>query len=450
MAEVHVCHAGTCLNRGAEGVLTEIEELASAVGGQCTVHETGCLGYCSQAPNAVVVRRGERPKIQTLIRSLEASADVVAAATGLRPNLEDDQIKQKLAGLRAARARERAKEVYHWNSALNGLGAEAVGKPRLREELDWLRRQVGSADTTGQMPEAIAEYTKWSLESVEPVSRHAAVFTYTSKDRKRGTPHPRGRGRVPRPITWHTTLLAEVGANDEGPLPWVERDYTPISSAHQWEQGRVEILIKIYADGKATSWLYRTKPETVWLSRPVRTLAVPSLVHDDGPSFRPASVLLLLAGTGVVALPQILAHRDPYGSLRISTPKRDQLRVPVDVLLSCREDDAPMAPRCAAWCREEGDAAGLRNCTLLLSPAAEGDVPFPNAPDVDVEAAVAGLENARVVRGRLSAGLLTEAYRRMPQPCRVVVSGPGEYNSAVREMLMDLVDDLDSVTVLSA
>ena len=81
MAEVHVCHAGTCLNRGAEGVLTEIEELASAVGGQCTVHETGCLGYCSQAPNAVVVRRGERPKIQTLIRSLEASADVVAAAT---------------------------------------------------------------------------------------------------------------------------------------------------------------------------------------------------------------------------------------------------------------------------------------------------------------------------------------------------------------------------------
>ena len=80
MAQVHVCHAGTCLNRGAEGVLTEIEELANAVGGQCTVHETGCLGYCSQAPNAVVVRRGERPKMHTLIRSLEASADVVAAA----------------------------------------------------------------------------------------------------------------------------------------------------------------------------------------------------------------------------------------------------------------------------------------------------------------------------------------------------------------------------------
>ena len=176
---------------------------------------------------------------------------------------------------------------------------------------------------------------------------------------------------------------------------------------------------------------------------------MPALVAE-GRAYRPASVLLLLAGTGVVALPQILAHRDPYGSLRISTPKRDQLRVPIDVLLSCREDDAPMAPRCAAWCREEGDIAGLRNATTLLSPAAEGEVPFPNAPDVDVDAAVAGLENARVVRGRLSAQILSEAYQKMPQPCRVVVSGPGEYNSAVPEMLVDLVDDLDSVTVLSA
>mmetsp|Transcript_6964 Transcript_6964/g.17839 ORF Transcript_6964/g.17839 Transcript_6964/m.17839 type:complete len:619 (+) Transcript_6964:287-2143(+) len=112
MAEVHVCHAGTCLNRGAEGVLTEIEELASAVGGQCTVQP----GYhlctqtpCSQGPNAKVVRLNatvyEKPKMHTPIRSPEASADVVAAATGLRPNLEDDQIKQKLAGRRAARER---------------------------------------------------------------------------------------------------------------------------------------------------------------------------------------------------------------------------------------------------------------------------------------------------------------------------------------------------------
>ena len=44
MAEVHVCQAPTCGNRGAKGVLAEIEDLASAVGGQCTVQPGGCLG----------------------------------------------------------------------------------------------------------------------------------------------------------------------------------------------------------------------------------------------------------------------------------------------------------------------------------------------------------------------------------------------------------------------
>ena len=54
--EVLVCHAGTCRRRGAEAVLTEIEELVNANGGSgyCTVRQSGCLGYCSEAPNAVV------------------------------------------------------------------------------------------------------------------------------------------------------------------------------------------------------------------------------------------------------------------------------------------------------------------------------------------------------------------------------------------------------------
>ena len=42
---------------------------------------------------------------------------------------------------------------------------------------------------------------------------------------------------MPEQVTWHTTLLAEVGRNEEGPLPWVERDYTPVSGAKEWEQG---------------------------------------------------------------------------------------------------------------------------------------------------------------------------------------------------------------------
>merc|ERR1719221_1458949 len=102
---------------------------------------------------------------------------------------------------------------------------------------------------------------------------------------------------MPNPIVWHTTLLATIGANQEGPLPWIERDYTPISTAKEWEKGRCDILIKIYSDGLATSWLHRFWQDTmkprVFLSQPHKTLAVPSLTEEDEGSVRLASVLLL-------------------------------------------------------------------------------------------------------------------------------------------------------------
>lgn len=46
----------------------------------------------------------------------------------------------------------------------------------------------------------------------------------------------------------------------------------------------------------------------IWLSKPLKILYIPFFTPDkDG--FKPCSVLLLLAGTGIVVLPQILAHR---------------------------------------------------------------------------------------------------------------------------------------------
>ena len=119
-------------------------------------------------------------------------------------------------------------------------------------------------------PLLIEGYARWTLQSVTPVSKHSAVYRFVSTDRKRGTPYVRGRGRTmwhktcadpgrgcrtagPRSggccvhvafcshawlpwDSWHTTLLAEVGQNGEGPLPWVERDYTPISTWSEWER----------------------------------------------------------------------------------------------------------------------------------------------------------------------------------------------------------------------
>lgn len=48
-----VCHSGTCRSHGSEAVLVEIEELVKAVGGNCSVEPSGCLGYCRQASSNV-------------------------------------------------------------------------------------------------------------------------------------------------------------------------------------------------------------------------------------------------------------------------------------------------------------------------------------------------------------------------------------------------------------
>merc|ERR1711879_446507 len=133
---------------------------------------------------------------------------------------------------------------------------------------------------------------------------------------------PNSGGGKHRHKTWHTKLLANVGANQEGASPWIERDYTPISSWKEWEQGRCDIVIKIYKKGLATSWLREKQLGCeMLLSQPLKSLDVPSLVPDFGKTTLklPASVLLILGGTGIVVASQILQHADPATSFE-STP----------------------------------------------------------------------------------------------------------------------------------
>ena len=133
------------------------------------------------------------------------------------------------------------------------------------------RKRVASATSATR---EVDKYSPWRLEGVTPVSSHSAIFHFSSDDPARGTPHPRSDGQKVEPKTWHTTLLAEVGDNEEGPHPWVKRDYTPISSARDWERGRCDILIKIYADGLATSWLHKQPTGCkVMLSQPVTEIS---------------------------------------------------------------------------------------------------------------------------------------------------------------------------------
>jgi len=478
--EIHVCTSSTCASRGSEGVVLEIEELGGLLEGiNCEIKQTGCLGYCRRGPSALVLRKKSDDSkeilfIQSEIRGLKETMQLLEDATGKRPSY-DNVDENKLKRLRRMRTRKHAKSIYRWNTALKGLREDVEDFPSLYNDYVELLNLSGFSNddddddddgkhfTKNKMPSKIEMYTKWSLVSVTPISKHSAVFSFRSEDHKRGSAHPTSSGQLPVPNTWHTTLLAEIGANDEGPLPWIERDYTPISTAKEWEEeGRVDLLVKIYSDGKATNWLKTRKlGEHVWLSRPIRTMSVPHLVTKDAAhsGFYPDSVLLLLAGTGIVCLPQILHHRNPKKNLAISTPKHYQLDVPIDLIASFREDDVLLyVSEIKKLCQ------GLRNCTVFLTNDGNDNTIIPPIPppfpeDTATTTTTTTTEcvmmkdlknNVRILKNsRLNLDLIKESVKRMPEDCRVVISGPSSFNSTCREMLRGLVED-DHVTILSS
>ena len=310
-------------------------------------------------------------------------------------------------------------------------------------------------------------------------------------------------------VTWHVTMLGEIGANSEGrkfcccccrrrvhimcsilngfehitcsffshchnlslficiitALPWIERDYTPISSALEWERGRCAILIKMYNDGLLTNWLnehQKANGTHVWLSKPVRTLSVPSLIADDDDGFRPKSVLLLLAGTGIVALPQVMAHREPIRLLGISLPKYKQMACHVDLIQSCREDDILLLPEIKQYCiegmRPHPRYSGLRNCTRLLTKEKKTDQEESLPPfngifkdSIDYNTILKDApSNIKTVCSRLDKSIVEDAIGRLDYPYRIIVSGPDGYNNVARELLEECDVESKHVTILSA
>ena len=90
---------------------------------------------------------------------------------------------------------------------------------------------------------------------------------------------------------------------------------------------------------------------------------------------------------------------------------------------------------------------------MLLTASQTTQAPFPDAADVDVEAAVADVDNAVCVKdARVSTDLLRAQLYLMKKPLRIVVSGPEGFNAACKSMLKQVDGDLsaEAVTILSA
>ena len=89
-------------------MLLEIEELASSVGGAGVhVQPSGCLGNCSQAPNALLVCETVE-NIFPKLCGLSSSASLVECATGRAPRLDDPEMVARLDRARRVRVRMQA------------------------------------------------------------------------------------------------------------------------------------------------------------------------------------------------------------------------------------------------------------------------------------------------------------------------------------------------------
>lgn len=509
--DILVCQADSCKRAAAEAVQLEIEELAKSVRScQLRVLATGCLGACSEAPNALILKSG-REVLHSRLTEVERSVRLLGQATGQQIHCEDPVVVQRLTEARKMRLRLEASKSCKWNAALCGMEAfinSTSGRQRVQLQLEYAKllesagncvsalqhldqviaeapqvphllvRRASLLGKLGRLEEieavqrkisllfsdpedfreeleyssAIAKikadaqkgggvriegYAQWCLEKVTPMSKHSALYQFSSSDRMRGTPNPRGRGRTKWNKTWHVTFLAEIGPNLEGPLPWVERDYTPISTAADWENGRCDIVMKIYDDGLATKWLSKQPLGTkFWLSEPKLTLYVPSLVPqlDDNKLGSPNSVLLLLAGTGLVVGSQLLQHVNAA------------LKCPVSLVYACRRDD--FLGHDIAQSLEMGK---LQRALVLVSPptTSSASVAFPEGPSGEVQLAH---PKARVHEGRLSEDLLRDELAVLTtwSPTRVVVSGPASFNAFASNLLSVCGVAKEAVTILSA
>jgi|Transcript_37222 hypothetical protein len=300
-----------------------------------------------------------------------------------------------------------------------------------------------AAQAKAECPE---EFAQWTLTKITPVSRHSAMYHFTSTDSSRGTPYTRGRGRTVWHKTWHTTLRAETAEGGH-----VERDFTPVSTWMDWDSGECDLLVHIDPSEPAAVCMHKQPlGSEVLLSKPKKSLSVPSLVPDVNQyetltEVEHKGILLVLGGTsGLPVVAQVMQHADPTACFGTKpAPRRVPLLSPVHLIYSCSHDDVLLTSELARWCAAE-HAIGPRLQRLVLavsSPREDRDAAFPQAEAEEAPGfkELETLDNVSILRGEspLTSELLQTEMAAMLTlgRCRVVVSGPASFSVAVAEKL---------------
>ena len=590
---IYVCTVGSCHRAASEAVLLDLEELCKLAARNCAsqlqprVVPSGCLGYCSQAPNALLVlprddgsAAGDGEEfIFTRLSTRRATAELVLVATGAVQRPDDDCVTAERANdeaaerllqeaasgdeaPRAARARQlraitAAAAEKRWNSAARlalevcggdaaacphsedvsrycsllyaagawaaahlvfaaqlsrappapnrlrvwaaagaarclvhlGAGSDATAlllaeqaalravacqptaetEPLLhmlsstRSRLSALlraqdaRRGAGAAQLAP--PPVPDGYERWQVVAVEPVS--AWSFTLTA----RAPPLPRyaGSSAARRQVAtslWHVMALAEKAARPgEGPLPLLERQYTPVSSMEDWAQGHVTLLVRLYPAGAVSPWLARLAAEPPAARAGARTLLLgsplPTVTSDDpaasAAAAPPGPVLLAVGGTASTVALQLLSCARHAWSAQ-----------PCCVIYSCRADDVLLLPQLEAAAAARGVPTRIRvHCT----PAAPGqEQPFPAAaphsgsgqqelPHCMVHAgrvtAQVVAEELAALQPRKSAAETRRRQRRAAADVWALVCGPQGFVQTIQAALLDAGLPRARITVLA-
>lgn len=269
----------------------------------CKVESEWCFGRCGAGPNVLVVKDGQ-DSFMTDVRTLEETSAAVEQATGRLPVL-DAALASSLRRMRVVHAFEqelaRAEMLAHCstctaddvqrNRQLDNavsivdkvIGGAGNAHPLLQAQ--HLKRSMLALrlDPTGDLDCTWQRVACWQLDAVEPRSEWSSVFRFSSSDAARGG-RGGGSGAAARggsgndgggissgARTWHVTLRAELdgrrgddggaeGGTDGAEPEVVLRDYTPLSSEEELDNGVLRLLVKIYRNGKVTSTDPRRMP----------------------------------------------------------------------------------------------------------------------------------------------------------------------------------------------
>jgi len=341
-------------------------------------------------------------------------------------------------------------------------------------ELAWIRSsienladlvalgEVGSPDTFAT--DSGDGSGRWKVVKITGMSFDTCI--YHLENQPPAAPHPYPSD------AWHVSVC----------LGTASRDYTPISSAEDWEKGKLDLLVKTYANGIVTRKFAALQPFNVsqgacWVTVtvPKLTLRLPALV--DGLSVQRSleapeivRIGLVVGGTGIVPALQILSNVALGAGGAFSADCRASLlyasRRASDVLAldELRQAEVAAEGRIAVWHtltdhKEEGAAREVEEAEASAAfSKGLSDLPCrhrffaslwkPRAAKFGPLRTGVGEEAG--LRGRPDARLLEAVLPAPGRDARIVVCGPPGMWEDVRDLLLGLGHDASSLVELHA